>query len=78
MSTGGFQYELGGMMRCCLATLEECQNLPTVDGSEVQCKWCEARLVLRGGVWSWTSLDVRKEKCNGRSEGRDGVGDDLG
>ena len=51
----GLFLHIGGMMRCCAASLNEYIDdsvLPTEFGSEIQCKYCKEDLYLDDdGVW---------------------------
>ena len=44
------QYEIGGVMRCCIATLGEADVQETV-GERVPCKYCGDGFEFDGEVW---------------------------
>lgn len=44
------QYEIGGVIRCCIATLSEA-DVEEKEGEIVKCKYCEDGYVLRDDVW---------------------------
>lgn len=50
----------GGLMRCCLATLEErmatCAPDP-VEGEVLPCKYCSSSMIFGGGAWRWNYLE---------------------
>lgn len=46
----------GGLMRCCIATLEE--RMPTCaeepkDGERLACRYCRNKMIFRDGAWQW-------------------------
>jgi hypothetical protein len=51
----------GGLMRCCLKTLDE--HLEHYDPAVlfVYCKWCDASMVQRNGDWHWNQPPLTKE-----------------
>ena len=56
----GLSYRVrpGGLMRCCLLTLDEEMNIATEkpkDGDTLHCKWCDDPygMVFVGGAWQW-------------------------
>ena len=54
-----YKVHIGGLLRCCLATLEELDELgqlPTEAGSLVTCKYCKQEsLILEDDyVWRWS------------------------
>lgn len=44
------QYEIGGVMRCCIATLEEA-DVQETKGERVPCKYCGDGFEFDGEVW---------------------------
>ena len=48
----------GGLMRCCLQTLDE-RTVPATEGEEQPCKWCSSGAVFRDGGWRWIGPKVR-------------------
>lgn len=47
------QVHIGGLMRCCLATIAEC-DLPSVVGTVLPCKYgCSGAVVGEDGAWGW-------------------------
>ncbi len=58
------QYEIGGVMRCCIATLGEADVKETA-GEIVKCKYCKDGFKFDGNVWrKWWG-----EEATERSEG---------
>lgn len=44
----------GGLMRCCIATLDAMAEQPCHEGQEVCCQWCkDGRMVLHNNHWKW-------------------------
>ena len=47
----------GGLMRCCLATLEELYpNGPAqvaTEGQVLPCAYCSSSMIFRAGYWEW-------------------------
>lgn len=44
---------IGGVMRCCIKTLDESEHLREVEGEILKCKWCSSSLRFRAGAWEW-------------------------
>lgn len=60
MSEDTYQVNKGGLMRCCLLTLDEVMqarkeiDIPSSDGQRIVCKYCTAGVMIReDGVWKW-------------------------
>ena len=48
----------GGLMRCCLVTIEELPDTEYVDGTVIDCKHESAgnkNIILKNGVWQWNN-----------------------
>lgn len=50
----------GGLMRCCIATLDEAMvaaEKPPEEGDKLTCKYCheEYGMVFRDGAWEWAT-----------------------
>lgn len=44
----------GGVMRCCIATLEiRTTKGPPEEGETLPCQWCSSGLIYRDGAWEW-------------------------
>jgi hypothetical protein len=49
----------GGLMRCCLKTLDEerteaaCAAKPATEGDRIKCRWCDSEMIFSGGTWMW-------------------------
>lgn len=43
---------IGGLMRCCLETLDE-RTEPGAEGDEQACKYCSHSARFRDGAWEW-------------------------
>lgn len=58
------KYRQGGLMRCCIATIEDDtskrKGLPK-EGEELHCLYCSkggaATMVWRNGAWEWRGID---------------------
>ena len=48
-----YKIAMGGLMRCCVATLDERCDEPVPEGGAIPCRWCSSRVVLKDGVWQW-------------------------
>ena len=52
----------GGLMRCCLQSLDDAigkaKQRPT-EGDTLRCKWCsdEFGMVFKGGAWRWANIE---------------------
>ena len=49
---------IGGLMRCCIKTLEDWMDAhkddDVADGTKIKCRWCKnGQMVLEGGIWMW-------------------------
>lgn len=44
---------IGGLMRCCLATLNGSESLKEEDGEILPCKYCSSSMVFAKGIWGW-------------------------
>ena len=58
----------GGLLRCCALTLvekAEASQLPELQGSITECKYCSEKMVLIDDAWEWLNSD-RGEDCNDR------------
>lgn len=47
---------IGGLMRCCLATIHEYAGDDSV-GTEVKCKWCPGFIVSTERGWEWEGYE---------------------
>lgn len=49
--------KIGGLMRCCLQTLDEhYPNGPeakAAEGEILSCKWCSSSMIFHDGYWRW-------------------------
>lgn len=47
----------GGLMRCCLQTLEEYYPdgpaVKAAEGEVLPCKYCDSSVIFRAGYWEW-------------------------
>lgn len=47
----------GGLMRCCIVTLEgymEEATTPPKEGDKLHCEWCrDGEMIFRDGAWEW-------------------------
>lgn len=50
---------IGGLMRCCLATLDDhllALEVRSKEGDQLTCKYCVSKagdMIFRGGAWEW-------------------------
>lgn len=46
---------IGGVVRCCVATLADYENDDGVndEGTVLPCKYCKSALIVRGRTWEW-------------------------
>jgi hypothetical protein len=53
----------GGLMRCCLASLDEAMREraePPQEGETMHCKYCKpdnGGMIFRDGAWEWSNPD---------------------
>jgi hypothetical protein len=51
-------YMPGGLMQCCTKTIEgTIFDEQPQEGDTLDCRWCAATMVYRGGAWCWVGLD---------------------
>ena len=47
-------YRPGGLLRCCVQTIEERPDEPEPsEGDVMECKWCSDSVIFRDGAWEW-------------------------
>lgn len=53
-NTSWYRLRIGGVLRCCSASLgeTEIQEAPR-EGEVLACKYCKGALVYRDGAWEW-------------------------
>jgi hypothetical protein len=56
---------LGGVMRCCIETLDTTE-VEEKEGDVLPCKYCRSRLIVRDGAWEW---DSKYERTTGDKQG---------
>jgi hypothetical protein len=50
----GPRIRIGGLLRCCLKTIEDSTVLQHIEGEKVECRWCsQGRMRFRDGAWEW-------------------------
>lgn len=49
--------QIGGVMRCCVETINEFDDSQSKEGDTVKCKYCEDKLTLQDGKWQWFSKE---------------------
>lgn len=72
---GIYRVRHGGLMRCCLQSLDDAMVEaiePPKEGDTLRCKWCkdEDGMVFHAGAWQW----ARRDREGG---GHEGVSSDL-
>jgi hypothetical protein len=53
------QIRQGGLMRCCLLTLDQERTTnkpPAKEGDIIGCKWCQAPMVFTRDAWEWAEF----------------------
>jgi hypothetical protein len=50
---------IGGVMRCCVATVREWTGEPN-EGTTLPCNFCASQMRVRDGAWEWDS-DYRED-----------------
>lgn len=55
----------GGLMRCCLLTLDDAMvkrpdDEPLREGETLNCKWCAASMIYHDGYWQWNHPESKK------------------
>ena len=45
---------IGGVMRCCIETLDTTPMTTEDEGTVLPCRWCKSSLRVRDGAWEWT------------------------
>lgn len=64
-----YQIRVGGLMRCCLASLnEKCTELKHVEGEVFPCLHCTSSMVFRDGAWEWLADPLPKGEASDRPE----------
>lgn len=55
MSDAPLPLRIGGVMRCCVATLDAIgpPASMTKEGDTLSCSYCSSGLIVRGGAWEW-------------------------
>lgn len=55
-----YRVRQGGLMRCCIASLDEAMEAatePPKEDDRLQCKWCgklgTGAMIFRDGAWEW-------------------------
>lgn len=49
-----FRVKIGGLLRCCLATLGNRVDEPAAEGTTLDCDYCkQPTLIVRDGYWRW-------------------------
>lgn len=55
---GEKRIRIGGLMRCCLKTIEEAET-KNVEGETLACRWCSGDgMVYRNGAWEWAGAQA--------------------
>ena len=44
---------IGGVMRCCIETLNTTPLESEAEGTVLPCRWCKSSLRVRNGAWEW-------------------------
>lgn len=55
---------IGGVMRCCIATLADYEGIDgegveMSEGTVLPCKYCKSSLIVRDGAWEWNRAAER-------------------
>lgn len=46
---------IGGLMRCCIQSIQEYEDVAPADDDWLQCAHCNEALIYRDGAWEWAS-----------------------
>lgn len=46
---------IGGLLRCCIQTLNMRQPDDEADGATLECDYCDSRMIVRAGAWEWAA-----------------------
>jgi len=59
-----FKVRHGGLMRCCLATLDEFMRVVrnVHEGDQLICKGCGNAMVFKGDAWEWDPPNVKTRR----------------
>jgi len=58
-----YHVEYGGLMRCCLVSLDDAMiaaEVPPRENDTHACKFCGNRIVYRDGAWKWAGPEAVK------------------
>ena len=44
---------IGGVLRCCIASLDEYEEGPDEEGTVLPCNFCSSALHVVDGAWRW-------------------------
>lgn len=63
MANKPYTVHQGGLMRCCLASLDDYQvekpdDKEDVEGDVVPCKHCSSSVIFRDGAWRWNREEL--------------------
>lgn len=58
-----YRVKQGGLMRCCLASLddhvvERDEDQHFKEGEILPCKWCKSSMIFTDGAWQWNHLEA--------------------
>jgi hypothetical protein len=52
----------GGLMRCCIATIEARAGDAPIEGERLECLYCKSReIVFHDGAWEWDKAQHTRE-----------------
>jgi hypothetical protein len=51
------RYHPGGLLRCCIKTLEE-SDVQEIKGEKLVCMYCKDTMFFDGQIWRWKSNDL--------------------
>lgn len=49
----GRRIAVGGLLRCCILSIEEDKTTPNEEGERIECKHCGDAAVCYFGIWQW-------------------------
>jgi hypothetical protein len=52
--TRPYHFRPGGLMRCCLATLDEAAEHNPKEGDTQGCRYCKNGMRFKDGAWEWS------------------------
>lgn len=64
---------IGGLMRCCLGTLDRVrtpEKPPPAEGDVIRCDHCSDSMIFRAGAWQWNRREDFNPSPTAHQQGR--------